>query len=56
MFISSMEKKIDNFRLSGDEFFYDVNLKNNGAIVSPNFLLYVVKFAIVLVMHVQHLP
>ena len=35
--------------------FHDINLKNNGAIVILRFLLYVVKFARVLVTYVKHL-
>ena len=45
-----------NFKLSGDEFFYDVNLKNNSAIVIPQFSTFLVKFAIVFVIYVKHLP
>ena len=37
MFFALTVAKNVNFKLSGDEFFYDVNLKNNGAIVIPWF-------------------
>ena len=45
-----------NIKLSGDEFFMMSISKIMVLLQSPGFLLYVVKFAIVLVTHVKHLP
>ena len=44
-----------NFKLSGDEFFMMSISKIMVPLLSPGFLLYVVKFAIVLVTYVKHL-
>ena len=45
-----------NFKLSGNEFFMISISKIMVPLESPGFLLYVVKFAIVLVTYMKHLP